>query len=92
MYGIPGTTQPDHPKVQDDLSALFRPRHPRALEPLREHNLARSFGDARADRQVLTPVGLIVHPPTALMQIRIGVQHALVMITGVISVIPCSRG
>jgi len=39
MDSLPDATQPDYAEVQDDLAALSRPRHPRALEPLREDNL-----------------------------------------------------
>jgi hypothetical protein len=45
---IPPLTQPEHPQVQEDLAALDRPRHPRALEALRADKLARGFRDARA--------------------------------------------
>src|ERR687884_612580 len=76
---IPDATQPDHPQVQDDLSALFGPRHPRTLEPLCEHNLARGLCDARADGQVLASVGLVVHPTSALFQIGVGLLIVLVL-------------
>src|SRR6266446_4821671 len=37
MDVLPDATEPDHPEVQDDLSACDRPRHTRALESLGEH-------------------------------------------------------
>src|SRR5262249_290310 len=46
---IPDATEPNDTEVQDDLAAGNRPRHPRALEALREDNFAGCLGDATAD-------------------------------------------
>ena len=74
MHIIPDATEPNDAEVQDDLAASSRPRHPRALESLREDHFAGRLGDPTADGQMLPPVGLIPHPPTALVERRIGLR------------------
>ena len=64
-------TQPDHTQVQDDLPALYRPRHARTLQPLRENNLAGGLGNARADGKTLAAVVPIAHPMRPLVQVSI---------------------
>jgi hypothetical protein len=74
MDSLPATAQPEHPEIQADLAALARPRHPRALEPLREDPLTGGLGDARADGHVRASGGLRAPPTTALLQRRLGVR------------------
>ena len=68
----PDATQPDHTEVHDDLPTLARPRHPRACEPLCEHNLAGGLGDARADWKALAFAMAIPHPMCTLCQVGVG--------------------
>ena len=68
----PDATQPDHTEVHDDLPTLARPRHPRAFEPLCEHNLAGGLGDARADWKALAFAMAIPHPMCTLFQVGVG--------------------
>src|SRR5687767_15479603 len=72
MDRMPDTAQPDHAQVQDHLSARDRPRHARAFEPLRKHDLARGLRYTAADRQFLAPVKRILHPSTAPFEVAIG--------------------
>ena len=59
------------PQVHDHLTKLFPPAHPRALQPLREHRLARRPRHPAADRQALTPVAGIIHPPAMAPQVAV---------------------
>jgi hypothetical protein len=64
MDRMPDTAQPDHAQVQDHLSARNRPRHARAFEPLRKHDLARGFDVStiiRSSRQFFSLLGAMIH-------------------------------
>src|SRR6476659_7598139 len=73
----PDATQPDHTEVHDDLPTLSRPRHPRAFEPLCEHNLAGGLSDSSADRKALASAMAIPHPMCTLFQVGVGLLIAL---------------
>ncbi len=60
MDRLPDTTQPDHPQIQYDLATRSRPRPPRALEPLRENNLA---SDRIRSGSQSSIVGIARHTP-----------------------------
>jgi hypothetical protein len=53
MDGLPDATQPDHPQVQDDVSASNRPRHPRAFAPLREDSFIGGLGAPATKGQIV---------------------------------------
>ena len=72
MDGLPDPTEPEHSQVQDDLSPRERPRHPRTLEALGEHRLARGLRDAGADGQALAARVPIPHPMGTFFEVRVG--------------------
>ena len=73
MDVLPDTTYPEHAKVQDALSTLDRPRHPRTLAALGEDAFTGGLREPTADGPMLASVGLLPPPRTALFAIGIGV-------------------
>ena len=59
------------------MSAVYRLRHPRALEALREDDFTGGLRDPTADGHMLASVGLIPHPTTALFADRHRRVHRL---------------
>src|SRR5271155_1893867 len=63
---VPHGAQHQHPKVQDHLTTLVFPPHPRSLQPFGEHRFAGRLRHAAADRHSLTPIPRILHPHRVL--------------------------
>src|SRR5262245_52627967 len=88
MDVLPDTTSPDHAEMQDDLAARDRPRHPRAFEPLREHNFPGGFGDTTAKGYMLAavgPIALSIRPinfPFPEFQAARRVKHLTLAVAG----------
>jgi hypothetical protein len=82
MHFRPHTAQIDHPKVDDPLTPLHTPRHPRTLQSLAEYRLARRLRHTAADRQMVPAVDHVVQmldviPKVAVrLPVRLGLtQH-----------------
>src|SRR6266542_4437580 len=74
---VPDAAQQRHAQLQDHLPRLPLPAHPRTLETLREHRLARRIGHAAADRQPPPAIARVVHPPRMPPQVAIRLPERL---------------
>ena len=77
MHLRPHTAQMDDPKVDDPLPPLHTPSHPRTLQTLAEHRLARRLRHPAADRQVIPPVAHVVQVLDVVPQVAVRVPVRL---------------
>src|SRR4051794_5970656 len=71
MHLGPHATEPQHPKIHDQLPTFDAPGHPRLFQALREDCLARCLRHPTADRQVTLTVPSIVQMREPLRQVII---------------------
>src|SRR5512144_3297208 len=77
MHLLPDPTELNHTQVHNHLPALDTPRHPRLLQPLSEHRLARRLGHSTTDGKMALTVATIVQEPQAIRQVIVRLLELL---------------
>src|SRR5512133_3261377 len=77
MHLLPDPTELNHTQVHNHLPALDTPRHPRLLQPLSEHRLARRLGHSTTNGKMALTVATIVQEPQAIRQVIVRLLELL---------------